>query len=314
MIIRRLSLTQRLIAGSFIAGIGLAGCAKPAVNIPSGVRIEGYNEASRRIAAAPVKFLEESLEESRKVKAFTTTFQRQERLGVLRELRAQENIAADYRDHPFSVRFTWLDEGSEFRQCVYVNGKNRNNVVLLPRKGALGQPPKLQSYPTSFAVLFGKARNPITDFGPRRMMERILDRIKKANKSGEVVIKLREPTEIGPDKEPCFYLELRYPPGDEFPCKLQDLYISARTKLPVATWLWLPGKVERCGNTLDGMYVYGGLKPTDQLSNAYFQIEADKSKALAGGDGANASGSTGSGGANAAATPSGGAAVRAAEE
>jgi hypothetical protein len=299
--------------GLYAAG-AIAGCAKPAVNIPAGVRIEGYDEASRRIAADPVRFLEESLEASKQVKAFTATFQRQERLGVLRELRPQENIAADYRDDPFSVRFTWLDDDSEYRQCVFVKGENHNNVALLPRKGVLGQPARVQSYPTSFAVLFGKARNPITDFGPRRMMERILDRIAKARKHGDVVIKLREPTEIGPDKEPCYYLELRYPPGDQFACKLQDLYISARTRLPVATWLWLPGKVERCGDTLDGMYVYAGLTPTDRLSDVHFEFDTDKRRALADRHGAAAAGSPAAGATNGGTTPSGGAAVRATDE
>ncbi|MBI5765409.1 MAG: DUF1571 domain-containing protein [Planctomycetes bacterium] len=257
------------------------GCAKPTVSIPSGVRIEGYEEARKRISANPVGFLEECLAEASKLSAYTLTFQRQERLGILKELKPQENMRAEFREEPFSVRFTWTDDDSEYRQCVYVKGKNSNNVLLLPRNGLMGQPPKVQSYPPNFAVLFGKSRNPITDFGVKRMMERILDRIKKAKPHGEVAIKLCEPTEIGPHKEPCFYLELRYPAGDEFPCKLQDLYISARTKLPVATYLWLSGKVERSGETLDGMYVYSGLRPVEHLADRYFVIDADKKQALA---------------------------------
>ncbi len=285
---------------AFLLPLLAFGCAKPTVSIPTGSRIEGFDEASKRITANPVGFLQESLDETQKLNAYTLTFQRQERLGLLKELKPQENMRAEFRESPFSVRFTWLDDECEYKQAVYVKGKNSNNVLLLPRKGVIGQPPKVQSYPPSFAVLFGKSRNPITDFGARRMMERIIDRIEKAKKLGDVVIKLREPTEIGPNKEPCFYLELRYPAGDEFPCKLQDLYISARTKLPVATYLWLPGKVERSSETLDGMYVYGGLKPVDTLADSYFIIDADKKQALAesddtlAGDPADADGATGS--------------------
>ena len=258
-----------------------AGCAKPNVSIPAGVRIEGYDEASKRIAADPVAFLRESLDESRKLKAFTTVFQRQERLGLLKELKPQESMLAEFREEPYSVRFTWQEEDSEYKQCVYVKGKFDDKVRLLPRKGLMGQAPQVQSFPTSFAILFAKARNPITDFGPRRMMERIIDRVEKAQKKGKVEIKLCDATEIGPAKEPCFYLELRYPAEDEFPCKLQDLYISARTRLPVATYLWLPGKVERCSETLDGMYLYHGLKALPMLSDSHFEIEAAKSQALA---------------------------------
>lgn len=260
-----------------------AGCAKPTVSIPETVvQVNEYEQARKRIVADPIAFLEESLAESRKLKAFTTTFERQERLGLLRELKPTEHIAADYRDQPFSVRFTWMDPDSEYNQCIYVRGQHDNKVVLLPRKGPIGQPAAVQAYPPSFAVLFAKARNPITDFGPRRMMERILLRIANANRVGDVSITLGEPKEIGPKKEPCYYLELRYPPGDEFPCKLQDLYISTRTRLPVATYLWLPGKVERCGETLDAMYVYGGLEAHDQLADCHFEIVRETKHGLAG--------------------------------
>jgi len=183
-------------------------------------------------------------------------------------------MIAEHREEPFSVRFTWLDEDSEYAQAVYVEGRNDGKVLLLPRKGAMGLPPQVQAYPPSFAVLFQKARNPITDFGPRRMLERIIDRIEKAQAKGVVKITLKEPAEIGPAKEPCFHLELRYPPGDPFACKLQDLYINARTHVPVGTYLWLPGKVERSSDTLDAMYVYGGINPEVQLTDATFQITA----------------------------------------
>ena len=274
-----------------LAALAVAGCAKPKVKISAGEHVEGLEDANARIAAHPIQFLEESLEESKKLTAFTVNFQRQERLGLLKELKPQENMLAEFREEPFSVRFTWLDDDSEYAQAVFVRGKNDNKVLLLPRKGLAGQPPTVQGFPPAFAVLFGKARNPITDFGPQRMMERILDRIAKAEKKGNVAVKLREPTEIGPAKEPCFYLELRYPPGDEFPCKLQDLYISARTKLPVATYLWLPGKDERTTNTLDGMYLYSNLRPTAVLTDRNFVIDADQKHALAEGSKVDASGS-----------------------
>lgn len=276
---------QRFAWACLTAAVFLAGCAKPKVNISAGTstHIEGFEEAQSRIAAHPIQFLDESLEESKKLTAFTVNFQRQERLGLgaIKELKPQENMHTEYRDEPFSVRFTWTDEESEYAQAVYVQGKNDNKVLLLPRKGFLGQPPKVQAFAPMLGVVFGKTRNPITDFGPRRMMERVLDRIAKAEKNGKVEIKLREPTEIGPAKESCFYLELRYPPGDEFPCKLQDLYISTRTKLPIATYLWLPGKEERTTATLDGMYLYSDLRPTE-LTDRNFVIDVDRKQALAG--------------------------------
>jgi uncharacterized protein DUF1571 len=257
---------------------GAAGCARPHVDVPTGaaVEVEGYENTAQRIKRNPIEYLQESLAETQRLRFFTTHFQRQERLGLIPQLKEQENIRAEFRNEPFSVKFTWMDEDSEYQQCVFVKGQNDNKVMLLPRKGILGQPPGVQKYPASYAVLFQKARNPITDFGPRRMMERILDRIEKAEKVGEVSIKLMGAVEIGPRKEPCFHLELRYPPKDQFACKLQDLYISIKTKLPVATYLWLPAKEERTEASLDGMYAYNGLDDGVEHTDAVFVLDRVK--------------------------------------
>jgi hypothetical protein len=255
-----------------------AGCAKPHVDLPGGVTqgrvsMEGYETTSKRINTDPVAYLHECLVETQKLKSCTLLFQRQERLGMIPQLKEQENIRAEYRDDPFSVKFTWLDKDSEFRQCVFVKGKNKDQVLLMPRHGILGQPPAVQKYPVEFAVLFQKARNPITDFGPRRMMERILDRIEKAKQVGEVKIKFAGTAEIGPEKEPSIHLELRYPPNDPYPCKLQDLYLSIATKLPVATYLWLTSKDERTEATLDGMYAYGHINAKVDHGDAVFVLD-----------------------------------------
>ncbi|HKQ49996.1 MAG TPA: DUF1571 domain-containing protein [Phycisphaerae bacterium] len=266
------------------------GCARPHVDVPivSSVdgfeKVEGYENTTQRIKRDPIAYLNECLAETQKLKSFTTHFQRQERLGLIPQLKEQENIRAEFRDDPFSVRFTWMDEDSEYQQCVFVKGRNDDKVLLVPRKGLLGQPPAVQKYPAQFAVVFQKARNPITDFGPRRMMERILDRIEKARKHGEVAIKLVGAAEIGPRKEPCFHLELRYPPKDQFPCKLQDLYISTKTRLPVATYLWLPAKEERTEASLDGMYAYNSLNDdVDHRDNVFVLDCVKKGKSGTGG-------------------------------
>lgn len=262
----------------FAAWWGAAGCAQPHVELPTGVSIEGYENATKRINADPTAYLRECLAATQKLKSYTLLFQRQERLGIIPQLKEQENIRAEYRDEPFSVKFTWLDDDSEYRQCVFVKGKNKDQVLLVSRNGLLGQPPAVQKYPVNFAVLFQKARNPITDFGPRRMMERVLDRIEKARAVGNVAITLAGAAEIGPEKEPCFHLELRYPPNDQYACKLQDLYISIATHLPVATYLWLPSKEERTEDSLDAMYGYSGVNTDVEHNDAAFVLDDVKKK------------------------------------
>ena len=111
-------------------------------------------------------------------------------------------------------------------------------------------------------------------------MEKTVDRIEKAAKFGQVRITVLPPRRIGPMREPCFHIELRYPQGDPFRPKLQDLYIHLETRLPVATFLWLPGREDRCTETLDAMYQYGGVAATDRLTDADFQIKEQAGKAL----------------------------------
>jgi hypothetical protein len=250
------------------------GCGPPPISKVELARVEGYDqEVAKRIQTDPNAFLDESLAETRKLEQFTTDFCRQERLGVLKALRPMEHIKAEYRTVPLSIRFTWQDRDSEFRQCAYVEGRNEDKVLLFPRTGMLGLPPDVQRYPPTWAVLFGKSKFPMTDFGPKRLMEKTIDRIKKADAFGKVRITLKEPAEIGPAKEPCFHLEIRYPQGDPFETKLQDLYVHMQTRLPVATFLWLPGKEERCSETLDAMYQYGNLRTDVDLTDANFRID-----------------------------------------
>lgn len=257
--------------------IGVAGCAQPKVDIPAGATFEVASQAAlkARVAKDPVAFIREVHAETSKLKEFTTVFMRQERLGVFKELAPLETIFAEYRDEPFSVRFTWLDKGSEYKQCVFVRGRNEDKVVLLPRKGLLGFPPAEQKFAPQLAVEFGKARNPITDFGPRRMLERVLEGIEKSVELGGATLTVREPTEIGPAKEPCLHIEIRYPKGRGVTVALQDLYLSTATLTPVGTYLWRAGREDRTEDTLDAMYLYTQIDTSVRLTDANFQIDPE---------------------------------------
>lgn len=260
-----------------LIGWPAAGCGQSTVKVelpPEGRRLDVAEAELAAIRADPLAFLRKSLAATRQVPRFTTLFQRQERLGLLAELKPVENIRAEYRDTPFSVRFTWLDDDSEYLQCVYIEGRNDNKVLLLQRRGLFGARPKPQPWDPQLSVVFAKSRNPITDFGPRRMMERTIDRIEKAQKVGEVSIRVEGVIPVGPAAEPCFAVELRYPREDPFACKLQDLYIHTQTLLPVGTYLWLPGRPERTDRTLDAMYLYNELDAAQPIDDGTFVIDA----------------------------------------
>ncbi|MCG8404370.1 MAG: DUF1571 domain-containing protein [Phycisphaerales bacterium] len=278
-----------------------AGCvkqdAKVAIEIPKEVKTPDREKATplpktekvpepveltivEKIQNDPVAYFENCLAEARKIRTFRSNFLRQERLqrGLAKQLMPAEHMIADYRDNPFSVRFTWTDEDSEYLQCVYIEGQNDNKVALLPRRGLFGLKPTVGNWPVPFAVAFHKTRNPITDFGLRRMMERTLDRIEKAKPHGEVKIKVQDAGAFGPDKRPCYHFEILYPTGDEYPCKLQDLYIDSETKLPVETRLWLTEGNERTTDTLDAIYQYTDFRPGAEVTDRHFVIDINQKK------------------------------------
>jgi len=252
------------------------GCTQKVEIVQTGPLAESPEAAMKRIKDDPVRFFEQTLAKTRKIKTLRMKFERQERLGLFRELKPIEHIIAEYRDQPFSVRFTWTDPGSDYRQCVYIQGKNKDRVALLPRKGLFGLPPSVGNYAPQLGVTFSKTRNPITDFGPRRMMERTLDRIEKAKPFGGTKITLLGIKEIGPAKEPCYEFQLVFPPGDEYPAKLQDLYIHTRTGLPVATFVWQSKDLVRSSETLEAMYLYGEMEPNVALPEGAFVIDANR--------------------------------------
>ena len=226
------------------------------------------------LAADPVRFLQECVERSKRLDAYKATFIRQERLGLFKKLMPIENIAADYRAEPLSVRLTWTDPKSEYAQCVYIAGREDGKVLTLPRNGLLGGKPAVDKYPPEFGITFGKTRNLITDFGPRRMAERLLDRIEKAKPLGGMTHAYKGETTIGPNNEPCYWVEMRFPAKDDFPNKLLDLYICKTRLVPIATFMWLPGKPERTDKTLDASYIYAGIAPT-AMADANFVIDAN---------------------------------------
>ncbi len=214
--------------------------------------------------ADPLAFLERVRAKAAALKQYRVTFIRRERLGIVPSLRPQERIAAAFRAEPFSVHFRWLDQDSEYFQASFVRGQNGDKVALLPRNGLLGMKPEVANYNPQDAVTFQKARNPITDFGLARMMERTLKRVADAN--GAATIQYVGVVPMGVEKIPTHKFELRFPATDPFPNKIMELLIDQRTELPVGVWLRLPS------GKLDAMYAYEDLDPQVTLGGDDFAI------------------------------------------
>ncbi|MFO0973346.1 MAG: DUF1571 domain-containing protein [Phycisphaerae bacterium] len=230
----------------------------------------------------PVGYLRHCSDAAARLGQYRVTFERQERLGFPASLRARERIAAVFRNQPFSVYFRWIDRGSEYAQASFIQGRNNDKVLLLPRRGFLGLPPSVSKFGVQDGVTFQKTRNPITDFGVARMMERTLERLERAGTAATVAYSgLADAGETGRRGRK---FELTFPRSDPFPNKRMELFIDPQTHVPIGTWLFLPD------GRLDAMYVYNEIDPGVQLSDADFDIRPAERPAKSAGKQARAGG------------------------
>lgn len=224
------------------------GCAARQADITLGTLTPGSSEEENAVRANPLAYLRDSERRAAGLTQYQLLFMRQERLGLVPSLRPAERMRADFRAEPFSVKFTWVGEDSEYRECVYFAGRNDNKVVLLPRRGLLGLPASPGSFDPMDGVRFWKTRNPITDFGVHRMIVRTLKRIEDAAPHGGA--KLRYVGLRDLEGTPARHFEMLYPAGDAFPSKRQDLFVEVASGIPLGTHLWLPS------GELDATYLY----------------------------------------------------------
>ena len=189
-----------------------------------------------------------------------------------------ERILAKWRRRPLSIKFTLPDETSEYAQSLYIDGQNKNRIKVLPRRGLLGLPPTVGDFPDSWSILFHKAKNPITDFGPQRMLERTLFKIRLAqerNIPGQIfeykgVVKLQITGQV------AHHIDITNPVHPSFPHSRQDLYIDAELQIPAGSYVW-----NREG-VLDAMYLYADMNLDPSLTDADFTIEPPSSSRPAG--------------------------------
>jgi hypothetical protein len=247
-----------------------AGCAAP-VKTPStratGLAAPDDDQVGDLIRHDPEAYLESCLDRCRKIDELTTTFYRQERLGVVPVLHPVERIFVKWRRSPLSIKFNLPDETSEYLESLYIQGRNKNELLALPRRGLLGLPPGIISVPVQWSITFQKAKNPITDFGPERMLERVLYKIKLARKYGGPVIEYKGVVKLQISGQVVHHILIVNPPKPEFPHAKVDLYIDPVLQIPVGSYCWAKDDV------LDGMYLYADINVSPHLTDADFTIK-----------------------------------------
>jgi len=177
-----------------------------------------------------------------------------------------EQTRASFRKEPFSVKFTWDDPDSEYSESLYVQGRNNNKLIVVPRKGLFGLQPRPLYLDPMDPVKWAKSKNPITDFGLAQITRRTLAPFDDPDVARVMTIEYQGVVNLEPTGRPAHYLLIQRPAMKDIRYTRQDFYIDAATLLPAGTDLYLPG------GELDARYRYSDVNTGVQLSESDFQL------------------------------------------
>lgn len=258
-----------LLVGVF--GLLPAGCAGPVQVIRAPRRIETpgerYARQGERIAENPLAFLREVAQRTAKLDEYRLTFYRQERLGLPPQLGPMEEIQAAFRRKPFSVKFEWESKDMPYYESVYVEGENENQLLIRERKGLLPfLPPTVRSIDVMLPVKLGKSKNPITDFGLERMVQRTLLPFEDPEVARQSTTAYEGVVNLEPMNRPAYHIRITRPKLPGLNYTRQDLYFDAQTLLPAGTDLYLPNDV------LGSRYRYANVRTDVNLTDADFRL------------------------------------------
>lgn len=264
------------LAGS-LSALALIGCGqpqtqRPAAQAPKQIESPEDRHAAQgeKIAADPVAFLREVAQRTVKLEQYRLKFYRQERLGFPAQLGQAEEIDALFRQKPFSVKFTWDSEDAQLYESTYVRGQNNDQLILRERKGAFPfVPPTVRVMDIMFPVKIGKSKNPVTDFGLQRIMERSLLPFDDPQVAKVMTIAYQGVVNLEPMNRPTYHVRIDRPKTPGLRYTHQDLYFDVETLLPAGTDLYLPGDV------LDARYRYTDVQTDVQLTDADFRLSKD---------------------------------------
>ncbi|MBL8877784.1 MAG: DUF1571 domain-containing protein [Phycisphaerales bacterium] len=247
------------------------GCAGPRSKAAPAPQVETASEATAgREASAqtnPVAFIRSAHARAAALSQYSIVLVRSERRGLLKQFKGPERIQCWFRRAPFSVRMKWLEQDVKYGECVFVLGQHDDRVRFVPRNGFLGLPPSVVAVDVQTPVVWGEARNPLTDFGLEKMLERTLRSIETAGE--ELAITYHGIVSLDDDAPRAHHLTLIYPP-EKFPQNIQELFIDPETMLPLAT------RILNSDGRLDASYRYTQLDTTVRLSDDDFVLDAER--------------------------------------
>ena len=266
----------RILMGSFLLSLSfLPACSAPRHKIePARKNINGptqaaFRDRSEQIRRDPLAYLEEVLQNCRRLEQYSVNFTRQERRGLafFKRLHEPELIQCKFRREPFSVYMKWLDPEVKYGESTFVAGRENDKVRFIPRNGLFGLPPTLQRVELQTPVIWGEARYPMTEFGLERMMEHTFETIRAAG--AECATVYEGVTRLADSDRPVHFIRFELP-SRLFEAPIRELYIDAETDLPVCT------RIVFASGKLEAAYVWADVNPDVHFTDDDFVLDAER--------------------------------------
>lgn len=230
---------------------------------------------SRPASAAPSpqenarRYLESVLRRCTGLTSYTTELVRYERRGLLlKSMHGPEHIAAWFRQEPFSVRFRWLDPDVKHGEAVYIAGRYDNRLRFVPRKWIPPVFPGINTVDVQTPVTWGETLNPVTDFGLRRLAERMALKLEAAGPAASV--EYRDRVRLPETESDAYCLSIEFPRQPAFPQPSQLLYVDCESGLPAGIVM------RRADGALHAAYYYTRLNERAALTEDDFVLDYER--------------------------------------
>jgi hypothetical protein len=210
-----------------------------------------------------IALLERCLENTSQYHDYTLTFVKQERLKG--KLKDAQKIAVSHRAAPFSVGMTWLENAPRGDRVLYVEGQRDNQMLIRPTKEfhrfLAGE--QVLRDTDSKEVMEGTLK-PITVFGFKNSLEKLIEIYKLADERGELETTYEGVAMFG-DRE-VLVLNRFLPERDEYEGQKTVIYIDCEYLVPVmvAGYDWSDDA------KLVAQYVFTDIKFNMDLTDADF--------------------------------------------
>jgi hypothetical protein len=181
----------------------------------------------------PCAFLEHCLQRCRReVRGYHATWHKQDRIdGVLKP---KAVIDLYFREEPFSLFLRWLEGAGKAESALYVEGENNNQLLARPNDAFLREiVGEVLALDPNGPEVTQAARLPITDFGFRRSIERVLADCEILRKQGKLDLSyLGEAPEPEAGNRPCYRFQYTLP-EEKAAVRKPTIYVDKDTWLPV---------------------------------------------------------------------------------